>query len=92
MQKGLTMSFFKDMFESNVATPVTIDKSHRHESFSPIREGVFVKWYVDGKNYFHAVSEALLAAEREIFIEDWWLSPELVSLNFKLLISRYHVK
>ncbi|CAG8727452.1 15273_t:CDS:2, partial [Dentiscutata heterogama] len=36
-----------------------------------------VKWYVDGKDYFFAVSQALLAAKSEIYIEDWWLSPEL---------------
>ncbi|RHZ44600.1 hypothetical protein Glove_718g64 [Diversispora epigaea] len=70
------MNFIKDIF-SETATPVTIDGTNRHESFSPIREGIYVKWYVDGKNYFHAVSEALLSAQHEIYIEDWWLSPEL---------------
>lgn len=30
-------------------------------------------------DYFDAVAEALLAAKKEIYIEDWWLSPELVS-------------
>jgi phospholipase D1/2 len=36
-----------------------------------------VKWYVDGRNYFWAVSEALDKAEETIYIADWWLSPEL---------------
>ncbi|CAG8492249.1 5229_t:CDS:10 [Ambispora gerdemannii] len=52
-------------------------KQHQYESYAPIRENVKVKWYVDGKDYFHAVSEAILAAKSEIYIEDWWLSPEL---------------
>ncbi|KAF0480564.1 phospholipase D/nuclease [Gigaspora margarita] len=52
-------------------------KQHRHDSFAPIRENARVKWYVDGKDYFFAVSQAILAAKSEIYIEDWWLSPEL---------------
>jgi len=36
-----------------------------------------VKWYVDGRDYFWAVSEALEKAKETIYIADWWLSPEL---------------
>lgn len=36
-----------------------------------------IKWYVDGRDYFWAVSEALEKAKEVIYIEDWWLSPEL---------------
>ena len=54
-------------------------RQHRFDSFAPIREGAKVKWYVDGKDYFFAVSQAILTAKSEIYIEDWWLSPELVS-------------
>ncbi|CAG8624224.1 10142_t:CDS:10 [Funneliformis mosseae] len=53
------------------------EKAHRYNSFASERENCHVKWYVDGKSYFYAVSEALMAAKEEIFIEDWWLSPEL---------------
>ncbi|CAI2180328.1 1911_t:CDS:10 [Funneliformis geosporum] len=53
------------------------EKTHRYNSFASERENCHVKWYVDGKSYFYAVSEALMAAKEEIFIEDWWLSPEL---------------
>ncbi|KAI1315945.1 hypothetical protein EDD11_000195 [Mortierella claussenii] len=52
-------------------------KSHRHGSFAPERENAKVRYYVDGKDYFHAVSDAILAAKNEIYIADWWLSPEL---------------
>ena len=57
-------------------------KQHRFDSYAPIRENAKVKWYVDGKDYFLAVSEAILAAKSEIYIEDWWLSPELVSKRY----------
>ncbi|KAF2639655.1 phospholipase D/nuclease [Massarina eburnea CBS 473.64] len=52
-------------------------ESHRFNSFAPEREGNLVKWYVDGRDYFWAVSEALENAKETIYIEDWWLSPEL---------------
>ncbi|KAG0211022.1 hypothetical protein BGX28_008592 [Mortierella sp. GBA30] len=52
-------------------------RSHRFGSFAPQREDAKVRYYVDGKDYFHAVSDAILAAKTEIYICDWWLSPEL---------------
>jgi hypothetical protein len=35
------------------------------------------------------VAEALLAAKKEIYIEDWWLSPELVSDMDNDLLERH---
>ncbi|KAK7720123.1 hypothetical protein SLS63_010018 [Diaporthe eres] len=54
-----------------------ICESHRFKSFFPERDGNMIKWYVDGRDYFWAVSEALEKAKEVIYIEDWWLSPEL---------------
>lgn len=54
-----------------------IKESHRFESFAPEREGNKIKWYVDGQDYFYAVSVALDKAKETIYIADWWLSPEL---------------
>lgn len=54
-----------------------IRESHRFDSFAPERENNDIKWYVDGRDYFHAVSVALERAKETIYIEDWWLSPEL---------------
>lgn len=42
-----------------------------------MRAGNHVKWYVDGRDYFWAVSIALEQAKESIYIADWWLSPEL---------------
>jgi phospholipase D1/2 len=36
-----------------------------------------IKWYVDGRDYFWAVSVGLEQAQESIYIADWWLSPEL---------------
>ncbi|XP_060060200.1 phospholipase D2 isoform X2 [Erinaceus europaeus] len=41
---------------------VRIDTSHR---------------FVNGAGYFAAVADAILQAQEEIFITDWWLSPEI---------------
>ncbi|KAF9581189.1 hypothetical protein BGW38_001891 [Lunasporangiospora selenospora] len=66
------MEYFNKMKQSS---PWVI--SHRFGSFAPEREDAKVRYYVDGKDYFHAVSDALMAAKSEIYICDWWLSPEL---------------
>ncbi|TID26640.1 phospholipase D/nuclease [Venturia nashicola] len=54
-----------------------IAESHRFNSFAPERMGNDIKWYVDGRDYFWAVSVALERAKETIYIADWWLSPEL---------------
>jgi phospholipase D1/2 len=54
-----------------------IAENHRFHSFAPERDGNLVKWYVDGRDYFWAVAEALEQAKETIYIADWWLSPEL---------------
>ncbi|KAI9316973.1 hypothetical protein BX666DRAFT_2027051 [Dichotomocladium elegans] len=52
-------------------------KAHRFGSFAPVRHHAKVKWFVDGENHFNAVAEAILSAKSEIYITDWWLTPEL---------------
>ncbi|KAF2213352.1 hypothetical protein CERZMDRAFT_97009 [Cercospora zeae-maydis SCOH1-5] len=54
-----------------------IAEQHRFQSFAPERDGNLIKWYIDGRDYFHAVSVALERAQETIYIADWWLSPEL---------------
>ncbi|KAL2017080.1 hypothetical protein VTK56DRAFT_2603 [Thermocarpiscus australiensis] len=54
-----------------------IAESHRFQSYFPERDGNMIKWYVDGRDYFWAVSVALERAKQTIYIADWWLSPEL---------------
>ncbi|KAF1811522.1 putative phospholipase PldA, partial [Eremomyces bilateralis CBS 781.70] len=54
-----------------------ISETHRFSSFAPEREGNEAKFYVDGRDYYWAVSTALERATECIYIVDWWISPEL---------------
>ncbi|GJJ14448.1 hypothetical protein Clacol_008712 [Clathrus columnatus] len=54
-----------------------INSSHRFVSFANIRANNFVKWHIDGNDFFYAVSELLDSAREVIMILDWWLTPEL---------------
>jgi phospholipase D1/2 len=54
-----------------------INETHRFHSFAPERPNNDIKWYVDGRDYFWAVSVSLEAAKETIYINDWWLSPEV---------------
>ena len=49
----------------------------RYESSFPVRANNHVRWFVDAKEYFNEVYEALKRTKKEVFITDWWLSPEL---------------
>lgn len=52
-------------------------EAKRFCSFAPVRTDSIARWFVDGDIYFEAVADNLEAASEEIFITDWWLSPEL---------------
>lgn len=46
-------------------------------SFAPVRLDTQAAWFVDGSSYMAAVADAMEKAKEEIFIADWWLSPEI---------------
>uniref|UniRef100_A0A4W6G1S2 Phospholipase n=1 Tax=Lates calcarifer TaxID=8187 RepID=A0A4W6G1S2_LATCA len=50
---------------------------HRFGSFAREEVNIPAKWYVNGKTYMEDVADALEEAKEEIFITDWWLSPEI---------------
>uniref|UniRef100_A0A8C4ET97 Phospholipase n=1 Tax=Dicentrarchus labrax TaxID=13489 RepID=A0A8C4ET97_DICLA len=50
---------------------------HRFGCFARQEENIPAKWYVNGKTYMEDVADALEEAKEEIFITDWWLSPEI---------------
>uniref|UniRef100_A0AAY4EZL0 Phospholipase n=1 Tax=Denticeps clupeoides TaxID=299321 RepID=A0AAY4EZL0_9TELE len=52
-------------------------KDHRFGSFAEVQDHTHAKCYVNGKNYMEDVANALQEAKEEIFITDWWLSPEI---------------
>lgn len=47
------------------------------QSFAPTRRDSLAGWFVDGANYMSCVADVLENAAEEIFIADWWLSPEI---------------
>ncbi|CAD26028.1 PHOSPHOLIPASE D [Encephalitozoon cuniculi GB-M1] len=51
--------------------------SSRLTSFSPVRRGNVVNFYVDGKSYFWNLYDTLCLARREVFIAGWWIYPTL---------------
>ncbi|KAJ8922579.1 hypothetical protein NQ315_007609 [Exocentrus adspersus] len=48
-----------------------------NHSFAPVRNNVTASWFVDGASYMSAVADAVEHAKEEVFITDWWLSPEI---------------
>nr|CAH7741167.1 unnamed protein product [Callosobruchus chinensis] len=48
-----------------------------NRSFAPIRNNVTASWFVDGASYMSAIADAIDKAKEEVFITDWWLSPEI---------------
>lgn len=52
-------------------------KDHRFSSYAAVHENILAKWYVNAKGYFEDIANAMEGATEEIFITDWWLSPEI---------------
>ncbi|XP_063987421.1 phospholipase D2 [Diachasmimorpha longicaudata] len=48
-----------------------------HQSFAPYRPHTPSTFFIDGSCYMSAIADALESAKEEIFIADWWLSPEI---------------
>lgn len=49
---------------------------NRYGSFAPIRSKCNLKYLIDGEEYFSEVATRLMQAQKEVFITDWWLSPQ----------------
>ncbi|KAI8140212.1 hypothetical protein BJV82DRAFT_624297 [Fennellomyces sp. T-0311] len=74
-------NFFSNMFDAGEEEDQREEEFsqnyHRHDSFAPVRHEAKVKYFIDGHDYCWAVSEAIENARQVIYIEDWWLSPEM---------------
>ena len=46
-------------------------------SYAPVRKNQLCKWYLNSDQYMEHVMNGLNNAKEEIFITDWWFSPEL---------------
>ncbi|XP_077493969.1 phospholipase D isoform X2 [Amblyomma americanum] len=52
-------------------------RPNRYDAFAPVRTASRCRWYIDGSKYCEAVANAIDLAKEEIFIADWWLTPEI---------------
>lgn len=67
--------WIKSLYEMKNST--VWSKKNRFDSFAPVRDNCYAQWFVDGRDYFWAISSAIEMAKDVVFIHDWWLSPEL---------------
>jgi phospholipase D1/2 len=56
-------------------------QKHSFRSFAPKRQHQHAQWFANGQSYMEALAKAILSAREEIFITDWWLSPEIMLIR-----------
>ncbi|CAF4643120.1 unnamed protein product [Rotaria sp. Silwood1] len=56
-------------------------QQHLFKSFAPQRQQQYAQWFINGQPYMEALAKAILAAREEIYISDWWLSPEIMLIR-----------
>ena len=62
----------------NVMAQATVwSQKQRFASYAPVRDSVWCRWLVDGRDHMWQVSRAIDNAKDFVYIHDWWLSPEL---------------
>lgn len=55
-----------------------IDETYlKYGSYAPARSRQLCRWFVNASDYMRNVMKGLRNAKHEIFITDWWLTPEL---------------
>ena len=68
---------WKRAIESALNASEYIQNDKRFGSLFPPRRSNYVKLFVDGENYFRKIYQALKKAKSQVFITDWWLSPDM---------------
>ncbi|KAL1509537.1 hypothetical protein ABEB36_004252 [Hypothenemus hampei] len=63
--------------ETAATTAKLFVQPNPYHSFVPPRCTVTASWFVDGSTYMSAVADCIENAKEEVFITDWWLSPEI---------------
>ncbi|CAI2368575.1 unnamed protein product [Moneuplotes crassus] len=48
-----------------------------YDSFSPMRAENHVEFFINAHDYWNRLYDELMAAESEVFITDWWMTPGL---------------
>ncbi|XP_017779979.1 PREDICTED: phospholipase D2 [Nicrophorus vespilloides] len=75
--RGQKKAFIEALKDVSSTTAKDFTKGNPHHSFAPVRSNITSCWFVDGAGYMACVADALEGAQEEIFIADWWLSPEI---------------
>lgn len=52
-------------------------KINRFKSFCPISSGNSAEGYINAFKYYNDIADELIKAKHEIYITDWWMSPEV---------------
>ncbi|CAF3982782.1 unnamed protein product [Rotaria sordida] len=88
LQRSLILKFDKederdDWFNSliEVKNKCLLVNKHPFGSFVPQRHRQYAQWFTNGQSYMEAIAKAILAAQEEIFIASWWLSPEVTLIR-----------
>ncbi|CAF3487376.1 unnamed protein product [Rotaria sordida] len=71
------IEYFDDINRMLKTTGRDFHIEKRFNSFAPIRVNTKCQWLVDGSDYMEAVAYAIKSATEEIYITDWFLSPEI---------------
>lgn len=74
---ALKLLEWKRAIEEALQTSEYIENNKRFGSLFPPRSFNKVKLFVDGEDYFKKVYKKLKKAKSQVFITDWWLSPEM---------------
>lgn len=69
------LDWMEGLCDSVKASPYC--KINRFTSFCPISEENYCKGYINASQYYDDVANDLERAKHEIFITDWWMSPEV---------------
>ncbi|CAF0767503.1 unnamed protein product [Adineta ricciae] len=72
-ERNLWFDGLMEMKEKSIFT-----QNHLFDSFAPQRQQQYAQWFINGQSYMEALAKAILSAREEIFISDWWLSPEIM--------------
>lgn len=67
----------KKMWMDRITKHAQANSANPHDSFAPVRPFSGAQFFVDGRDYYKAVAEAISQAREQIFITDWFLSPEV---------------
>uniref|UniRef100_A0A5K3F5B2 phospholipase D n=2 Tax=Mesocestoides corti TaxID=53468 RepID=A0A5K3F5B2_MESCO len=76
---GSSVGEWMDKITKVISEPSALGyvQTNPNKSFAPVRKDGKFLLCIDGASYMDAVADGINQAQHEIFITDWWLSPEI---------------